>query len=209
MYSIYNYGFTSVNKYVPLYFCSLMLYAGILSGFCRGKLKRTGDVFLATGGIVAGLVYLIIPITSLTLYPVIHFITIYSFILHGTMVYIGLLMLITCYIELEKKDIIYYSSMIVIISTLAYVVNMFCDSNLMFISKDYPGTFIEIIYKYTGKLFTLFMVVSQATLPFYAVLGIYNIFNKNNKIKEKSNKNIEQKNEDIKNTKQKKKEIYN
>ncbi len=181
IFNIKNYGFKAINKYVPLYFCSLVLYAGILSGYCKGKLKRTGDVFLSTGGIIAGITFLLIPLTSLTNYPAIHFISIHSFILHGMMVYIGLLMLMTKYITIEKKDIIYYSATIVIISSIAYIVNLIFDSNLMFISQNYPGTFIEVIYRLSGKLFPIVMVLIQATLPFYIVYAVDKQFeNKNN-----------------------------
>ena len=34
----------NVNEYLPLYYCSLLLYAGFLSSFTKGKLKRVGDV---------------------------------------------------------------------------------------------------------------------------------------------------------------------
>lgn len=173
IFNIKNYGVREVNKYVPLYFCSLILYAGIFSGFCKGTLKKVGDVFLSTGGIVAGMTFIISPLTSLTTYPAIHFISLHSFLLHGTMVYIGLLMLITQYVKIDKKDIIYYAALIVTISAIAYIVNELCDSNLMFISQNYPGTFIEVIYNLSGKLFPLVMVATQAVLPFYFIYEIY------------------------------------
>ena len=31
----------NVNTYIPLYYCSILLYAGILSSFRKGKVKRT------------------------------------------------------------------------------------------------------------------------------------------------------------------------
>ena len=196
VFNIKNYGIGAVNKYVPLYFCSLILYAGIFSGYCKGTLKKMGDVFLSTGGIIAGLIFLLYPLTSLTSYPMIHYISIHSFVLHGIMVYIGLLMLITKYTTIEKRDIIYYSSIIVMISAVAYVVNLKCNSNLMFISQNYPGTYIEIIYNNTGKIFPIVMIVAQATLPFYTVYGIYTLLKTKNKkeIKEENNK-IEEKEE--------------
>ena len=40
IFNIKNYGYNEVNKYVPLYFCSLILYAGIFSGYCKGTLKK-------------------------------------------------------------------------------------------------------------------------------------------------------------------------
>ena len=198
IFNIINYGVNEVNKYVPLYFCSLILYAGIFSGFCKGVLKKIGDIFLSTGGIIAGLIFLISPLTSITTYPAIHFISIHSFILHGTMVYIGLLMLITRYTTIEKTDIKYYSAIILIISAIAYIVNLIFDSNLMFISQNYPGTFIEIIYNITGPVFPIFMVAAQATLPFYIVYGVYKL------VLKKESKNYYEDN----NKKEEKEEIY-
>ena len=80
---------SNLNKSVPLYYCSLLLYSGIFSSFGKGKLQRIGDVFLATGGIVAGLVFIIFPTTSLPEYPVFHFISLHSFFFHGVMIYLG------------------------------------------------------------------------------------------------------------------------
>ncbi len=157
------------NTYIPLYFCSIILYAGILSGFCRGKLKRTGDIFLATGSLVAGIIFLICPNTSLSTYPIWHYISIQSFILHGSMIYLGILVNITGYVEVKSKDIIYYSSLMLFVSLIALVYNNIYDSNLMFISKDFPGTPIHIFYNITGNMFTFFMIIIQATLPFYIV----------------------------------------
>ena len=76
-------------------------------------------------------------------------------------------------LKIDKKDIIYYAALIVTISAIAYIVNELCDSNLMFISQNYPGTFIEVIYNLSGKLFPLVMVAAQAVLPFYFIYEIY------------------------------------
>ena len=163
------------NTYIPLYFCSLILYAGILSSFCKGKLKRVGDVFLSTGGIIAGICFLVYPSTSITIYPIFHYISLQSFILHGAMIYLGILMNIKNYIDLEMKDIKYYFILIVIISVIAYIFNLVFDSNLMFISKNFPGTIIELIYNNTGILFPFVMILIQATLPFLVIYFIKNI----------------------------------
>ena len=160
------------NTYIPLYFCSVILYAGILSGFCKSKLKHVGDVFLATGGMIAGIMFLLCPNTSLTTYPMFHYISIQSFILHGAMVYLGILVNVINYIDVKGKDIIYYASLMLIISIIAYVFNAIFDSNLMFISKDFPGTPITIAYNFFGKLFTPLMIILQATIPFYIVYRV-------------------------------------
>lgn len=170
-----------VNEYLPLYYCSLLLYAGLMSSFGKGKIKRMGDVFLATGGIIGGIVFIIMPTTSLPTYPMLHYLSLHSFLYHGIMVYIGLLMNATHYIELELKDIIYFSELIGGICMISLVINRIFDSNLMFISKDFPGTPLTILYHLTGKLFTPIMIVIQMTLPFLVVYSVQ----KEKKIKQK------------------------
>lgn len=168
----------NLNNYVPLYYCSILLYAGFFSSFTKGQLKRCGDVFLATGGIIGGIVFMLMPTTSLPAYPVFHIVSLHSFLFHGIMVYLGLLMNFTHYIEIVANDIKYFAMLVGIICVIAEIVNVVFGSNLMFISRDFPGTPITLIYKCTGKLFTPIMCISQMTLPFYMVYGILNLINK-------------------------------
>jgi len=175
IFKIVNDGTRNINNYVPLYYCSLLIYAGLLSSFGKGKLKRVGDVFLATGGIIGGVTFIILPTTSLPTYPMFHLVSIHSFIFHGIMVYLGLLLNFTNYIKLESKDIFYYSTLIGVICILAYIINNVFGSNLMFISRNFPGMPIEILYNWAGKYFTIIMVWAQMFLPFYIIYGIKNI----------------------------------
>ena len=170
------------NKIMPLYYCSLLLYAGLLSSFAKGKLQRMGDVFLATGAIVGGVVFLIMPTTSLPEYPVFHFISVHSFLFHGIMIYLGIIVNKFNYIELNLIDIKYYSLLIGIICVCAYIVNEKYGSNLMFISRDFPGTPISKVYHITGKFFTPLACISQMTMPF---LGVYSIIEIKKKITKK------------------------
>lgn len=166
------------NNYVPLYYCSLLLYAGLLSSFGKGKIERIGNVFLATGGIIGGLVFIILPTTSLPSYPMLHMVSLHSFFFHGTMIYLGLLIDITHYIELNLSDIKYFATLVGGICVLAYIINKKFGSNLMFISQNFPGMPIEIIYNATGRFYTLVMSIAQMTLPFYIVYGIIQIIKK-------------------------------
>ncbi len=131
-------SFSAVNTYLPLYYCSVLLYAGALSSFAKGTLKRIGDVSLATGSIIGGIVFVIYPSTSLPIYPAFHFLSIHSFLFHGAMIYLGILINKTRYIKLEKKDIIYFASLIGGMSIVALIVNKLFDGNLMFISNNFP-----------------------------------------------------------------------
>lgn len=166
------------NNYIPLYYCSLVLYAGLLSSFSKGILKKIGDVFIATGCIIGGLFFLCCPNTSLTMYPMFHYISIQSFIFHGTMLYLGILVNTTEYVELRIKDIKYYATLIMIISCISYIVNNILNTNFMFISKNFPGTPVEVVYNNTGKLFSFIMVLTQTIGPFLVVYLIRYLFNK-------------------------------
>ena len=162
-------SFRDVNTYMPLYYCRILLYAGLLSSFGKGALKRAGDVCLATGSVIGGIVFIIYPSTSLPMYPAFHFFSIHSFLFHGTMIYLGILINKTQYIELEQNDIKYFASVIGIMSIVALIINKLFNGNLMFISNNFPGTPIEILYDITngGIMYTLIMVLAQMTLPFY------------------------------------------
>ncbi len=169
IYNIKQNSIYAVNTYIPLYYCSILLYAGTFSSFGKGIIKRTGDVTLATGAIIGGIVFLIYPSTSLLAYPAFHILSIHSFIFHGTMIYLGILVNKTKYVQLEKKDIKYYASLIGIMCIIALIVNKLFDGNLMFISRNFPGTPIEILYKITngGIAYNLVMIIAQMTIPFY------------------------------------------
>ena len=142
-FKLYTGDVRNLNNYVPLYYCSLLLYAGLLSSFAKNKLKRIGDVFLATGGIIGGILFMILPTTSLPAYPMLHILSLHSFLFHGIMVYLGLLINITHYIEVEESDIKCYATLVGTACILAYIINKIFDSNLMFISKNFPGTPVE------------------------------------------------------------------
>ena len=114
VFSVGNGG--NLNKVVPLYYCSLLLYTGVLISLGKGAIKRIGDVFVSTGALVAGLVFLIFPTTSLPDYPILHFLSLHSFFYHGLMLYLGIIMHKSKYIEIKKTDIKYYALLILLIS---------------------------------------------------------------------------------------------
>lgn len=168
------------NEYVPLYYCSITLYAGALSSLSRGVLRRVGDVFLATGGLVGGAVFLLVPLTSLSRYPAFHLISLHSFVLHGVMVYLGLLILARGVYRVRLRDILYNVVPVSVTCAVALLYNAVYDAahpaapiaNLMFISKDFPGTPISFFYHLCGPFYPMALWLVQAFLPFLLVYGI-------------------------------------
>ena len=85
------------------------------------------------------------------------------------MVYLGILVNKTDYIKLEKNDIKYFIALVGILCIIALMFNSIFDSNLMFISKNFPNTPIALLYELTNGtiLFSIMMILIQITLPFY------------------------------------------
>ncbi len=160
------------NTYVPLYFCSLTLYSGLAAGYGKGAVKRCGDVFMLVGGLTGGAVYLLFPSTTAGMYPAFHFITIQSYFHHGMMIYLGMLYLYTSYITLERKDIFHYAGLVTAAALIAYVLNLLWESNLMFVSYNFPGTAIDIVYSVSPALFPLHITLWQAVPPFFLVRAV-------------------------------------
>jgi hypothetical protein len=139
--------------------------------------QKLGDVFMATGGIVGGAAFLFCPNTSLPRYPVLHFISLHSFVLHGLMVFLGVLLLLRGGYTIRRRDAVYCVSLISAMCALAFVFNTVWDllnpdlavANLMFMSKDFPGTPLSLLYHVLGRFYPLFMWLFQAFGPFLLV----------------------------------------
>ena len=171
-------GSRNPNDFVPLYYCSLVLYAGLFASFGKGALRRFGDVFLATGSLVGGACFLFFPSTSLPRYPFFHLISFQSFLLHGVMVFVGLLMLMRCVYRITLRDI--WSCVILVGATgaISYVFNFLWNrahpsqligTNLMFVSNNFTGCPVDL-YGFLGPvIYPIFMIAVQAFGPFLLV----------------------------------------
>lgn len=160
------------NHYIPLYYCSIILYAGILSGFSKGTFKKVGDVFIAVGAIVGGVFFLSCPNTSITIYPAFHYLSVQSFVFHGMMIYLGILINITNYINLKLSDLKYYAVIVVVMLFISYFVNKLLGTNFMFITNNFPNTPVDVIYKATGVFFTPVMCILHIIIPFGMVYPV-------------------------------------
>ena len=90
---------------LPLDACSIIMLATLLSEFTNGKIKEYSDAWLATGGIVGGFATMLY-LNAFKYYPFFSFGAFYSMIWHFLMVFIGLLLIITNYVEINYKTVI-------------------------------------------------------------------------------------------------------
>ena len=90
---------------LPFDSCSIIMLACLISGFSKGKIKDYATCWLATGGIVGGIGTMVI-MNAFKYYPFLSFGAFYSMIWHFLMVFIGLLLLVTKYIDIKYDMVI-------------------------------------------------------------------------------------------------------
>lgn len=144
-----------LDHWVPLYFCSMFIYAAWLAGYAKGKIADLGRAFVGTGGIIAGLSFLIFPTTSFTMYPLFHYFCMYSMVYHSLMVFLGITYLLNGVVEIDKKSFIDYVIFCSVLNILAIIVN----SLPIYIHVDNVPT---SGYNYPYPYYTNFMFLKRA-----------------------------------------------
>ncbi len=162
----------NLNTWLPLYFCSITLYAVVASCSKNPLLRHIGDVFITTGGLCGGICFLFYPSSSLLLFPTLHYLSIHSFLYHGTMVYLGILLSRSGTVNLVRSDYKYYMAYTGFFCLLALIFNHMFGLNMMFLSQPMHGTFLDSLSWLLDRLYTPALVLVQMTLPFLAVMHI-------------------------------------
>ncbi len=167
-------GVRNLDSWLPLYFCSLFIYSLWFSASKNDKLKQIGMSYISLAGIICGAVFIISPSTSFRLYPIYHFQCIYSMIYHSIMVYCGIMCYVTNSVKINFKSVVNYIIFCAIFMTLAIIVNLIFDTNMMFLSDPYfiPLHFLATIYEFSHILYTALMVIAHMLIGFI-VWGIY------------------------------------
>ena len=158
------------STWMPLYFCSGALYASLLSGFGSDAWQRVGDVFFTTGALCSGVCFLAYPSSSLLLYPTCHFCSIHSFLYHGWMVWIGILLSRSGCLTLNISDFPLYFLFCLALGLPAAFINWKTGSNLMFLSHPFPGTFLVKAHNRLGRMYAPVIMLVQIFLPFFFIL---------------------------------------
>jgi uncharacterized membrane protein YwaF len=167
-------GYTALNHWVPLYFCSFYLFALWLAAFGKGKIERTGLSFLFGGSFLSGLFFTFYPSTSLPNYPLFHFISLYSFFFDGSMIFMGLFIILSGYYRPKLKDGLYYVLFTGIFIGLAALVNVLFGANLMFITNPYRLPVMSYVYDISVVLYRSLLILVHLSF-YFIVFGIYSL----------------------------------
>lgn len=172
VWNIAMYGFTTegLNHYLPLYYCSLYIYALWGITFGKGKVKRASFAWLLWGGGIAGLAFLSYPSSSLIYYPAFHFLSIYSIMFHVFLVLTVILIVYHKIYPFKKDDFVYYFAFSLIFMIPALIVNKLLHINMMFLEFPIAINILNIIYEFSVPLFQIFFFLFQLFVPYFVTL---------------------------------------
>ncbi|WP_195963634.1 YwaF family protein [Clostridium cuniculi] len=178
-------GYTWINTWLPISFCSIFIYALWLSGYGKGKWKELGEAFIAGVSIVAGATYLLFPSTSLRIYPIWHYLCMYSMLFHTLMVYMGILYLFKLEIKLEKSRFNKFTKLYCFFAVIAIYLNTFYGSNLMLLKKPFkiPVPFLHELFASAPWLYTIVVFLVYLYVPYYITVYLNRFINEKRKVK--------------------------
>jgi hypothetical integral membrane protein (TIGR02206 family) len=137
-------GFT-VSDTLPLNLCGLMMFFVPAAVITRRKLLME---FIYACGLAGASAALLTP--DVSIYPVLHFQYIQSFISHGMIVFVPIFLIAA---EGFRPDYKYIPKVLILLLSMLpfiYVLNLISGSNFFFLMYAPPGTLIEIYYNIAG-----------------------------------------------------------
>ncbi len=160
-----------VESWIPLFYCSLFLFAVWLIRLRWMPLKRAGYSFITMGGILAAVFFTFYPSTSLAMYPILSLACLHSFLYHFLMSYCGILILWKRLYIPQRKDSLYYFLFVGLACAVAIGLNARLGSNCMFMQHPFKLPVLQPILEFSKPLYMLIVGLAQASLMFWDILG--------------------------------------
>ena len=169
----YSFGYENGITYdyqwyiFPFQFCSTPMYIGLLAGLTRkGKIHKAACAYLATYAVFAGLCVMLYP--STVFIDTIG-INIQTMVCHGSMIYVGVYLLYSGYVELEHKTILKAIPVFATCVALAATMNEIASRVGLLETETFNMFFIS---PYCEPSLPVYSIV-QAMVPFPWCLLIY------------------------------------
>ena len=151
----------------PWQFCSTPMYIGLLAAIAKNsKLHYRLCCYLCTYSLMAGICVMLYPATVFTENI---FINIQTMVNHGTMVAIGVYLLLCNYVKCEKRTLVEAFKVFVVCITIAIMLNEWAYYSG--ILEEYEFNMFYISPYVRGSL--PFFSVIQEVVPYHTSLGIY------------------------------------
>lgn len=166
------------DDWMPLYFCSLFLFAVWLALAKWKPLRSAGFAFMTMGGTAAAVFFIFYPSTSLNLFPIWHPASIHSFVYHWIMCYLGLLVLIKKLYVPKAKHALHYGIFVLSACFAAYFFNEWLGSNCMFLHSAFGLLFLEGILASSHAAYIIIVSLAQGVALYWVSFGIYRLITK-------------------------------
>ena len=161
---------------LPFDTCSIIMIASFLAGFSKGKIKKMAECWLVTGGIVGGLGAMLF-LTAFNYYPFFSFGAFYSMIWHFLMVFLGLLLIVTNYVDMKYITVIYGYLFHLAISLIVIPIDFIFNFDFMFYRNlsDIP-VFNNVASFFTSINLQILNPIMMLILYFIAFNIVYIIY---------------------------------
>ena len=153
---------------LPFDTCSIIMLASLIAGFGKGKIKSIAECWLVTGGVVGGIGAMVV-LNAFKYYPFLSFGAFYSMIWHFLMVLIGLLLIVTNYIDIKYYTILKGYLFHIVISCFVIPIDFIYNFDFM-LYKDLGGIpiFEDIASKFTSMNLQILNPILMLLLYFIA-----------------------------------------
>jgi len=160
------YGDYYLDAWFPLSYCGLLIFALWIAGYGKGTIKRSAEHFIAYGCPIAGIAFLISPSTSLMMFPVWHYFSVYSMFYHSLMIFLGVQTLKFSQ-KLNLRNYIECNAFVLVFCFMAISINSIFDSNLMLLRMPFniPVKFLTIVYNSHPFAYTVVALTSYMIIP--------------------------------------------
>ncbi|MDY2880715.1 MAG: YwaF family protein [Candidatus Borkfalkiaceae bacterium] len=152
-------GYSDLNSWLPLSFCSIFIYSLFLIGYGKGIPKKMAQAYVSGACPAAGLAFLLVPTTSFQLYPFFHFQCFYSMFFHSSMMFFGISSLMRRSIPLNRRKFLLFALYYLAYAIVAMGLNALTEQNLMMLAEPFalPFSFVYAIYDFAPLLYSLFV----------------------------------------------------
>lgn len=166
------------DSWIPLYYCSLFIFAAWFSVSPWKPLRTAGLSYMTMGGIAASIFFVFYPSTALGMYPLFHPSTLHSLLYHLIMCYCGLLVLQKRLYIPRKRDLTLYAIFVFTACVLAVPVNALLGTNCMFLAHPFGLPFLDVLQKTSKPLYMLIVAFAQSVCMFCACYQAYHWMSK-------------------------------
>lgn len=140
---------TAIFYNLPLFLCSIQLIALPLAAFSHGRVREAALDFVFIFGVLGAVLGTYAAGNNYSCYPVLSLDNVASGLTHTISGFASLYIAISGLASMKKKNIGFTFGILLAFCVMAYIANIFTDSNYMFLSRG-DGTPYDLLFNLVG-----------------------------------------------------------